>query len=609
MGKEASEISREKDTKTKKPSIKEVISNFCGYTTAHGLGRLADGGGIFRRVSWTLFCVGAMAMFIVQTKNLFVIYFSRPVTTVVTVNHESHVKFPAVSICNLNMIRYDKLPYGFIDGILEHLRIEGENESGDSRTSHDTFSTGGVPPDLPNDTAGVFTDSLEDPTTGSLQGSTHTSDVSDVVTQSIATESPTAPPGDPTDASTSVPGGPIATTDVHTGFPGVPTLYPSDDNNYDYNNEYDPDYFYDYDYFGSDYFYLGGPEESKEEEYRIEETIRAELAMKNDSETYSMGHQFEDLVFECSFRGYDCRNYSRYWRHFWDHRYGNCFTFNGGTDDDGEGQKVMISHITGPAGGLKLNLFIEQSQYIAELSDTAGARVVIHDQGQIPFPNNEGYNVLPSRSTSFGLTRKVIERVDPFGNGSCQSEKSLNRNNMYAKKFNVSYSRQACLDSCQAEKQVEECGCASGQFPSHSDICNLKNSTTVMSGSVVLSQVFEIQFMATLSMAQYPAYYFEAILESRVKEKTTIYKELYNGFNLNENFAQVKIFYEQLNYQKVSERISYKGVNLVADIGGQLGLWIGISVLTCCEFLELVIILTQTVIGRMRRRKLIHIQP
>lgn len=55
--------------------------------------------------------------------------------------------------------------------------------------------------------------------------------------------------------------------------------------------------------------------------------------------------------------------------------------------------------------GLKLNLFIEQSQYIPELSDTAGARVVVHDQGQMPFPNNEGYSVLPSRSTSFGIRR------------------------------------------------------------------------------------------------------------------------------------------------------------------------------------------------------------
>ena len=78
-----------KETDSKKPSVKEVISTFCGYTTAHGLGRLADGGGIFRRVSWSLFCVGALVMFIVQTYNLFVIYLSRPVTTVVNVQHES----------------------------------------------------------------------------------------------------------------------------------------------------------------------------------------------------------------------------------------------------------------------------------------------------------------------------------------------------------------------------------------------------------------------------------------------------------------------------------------------------------------------------------------
>ena len=32
--------------------------------------------------------------------------------------------------------------------------------------------------------------------------------------------------------------------------------------------------------------------------------------------------------------------------------------------------------------------------------------MVIHDQGQMPFPDNEGNDVLPSRSTSFAI-RKV----------------------------------------------------------------------------------------------------------------------------------------------------------------------------------------------------------
>lgn len=67
---------------------------------------------------------------------------------------------------------------------------------------------------------------------------------------------------------------------------------------------------------------------------------------------------------------------------------------------------VLIAQAGELFAGLKLKLFIEQSQYIAELSHTAGARVVIHDQGQMPFPDNEGHDVLPSRSTSIAI-RKV----------------------------------------------------------------------------------------------------------------------------------------------------------------------------------------------------------
>ncbi|CAH3197944.1 unnamed protein product, partial [Porites evermanni] len=126
--------------------------------------------------------------------------------------------------------------------------------------------------------------------------------------------------------------------------------------------------------------------------------------------------------------------------------------------------------------GLKLNLFIEQSQYIPEISDTAGARVVIHEQGQVPFPYNEGHSVLPSRSTSY---RGGGQREDPFGNGSCVSESALNGKNLYAKKYNASYSKQACMNTCHADKQIADCGCAEGQFPTDADICNLRNKTIV----------------------------------------------------------------------------------------------------------------------------------
>ena len=45
-----------------------------------------------------------------------------------------------------------------------------------------------------------------------------------------------------------------------------------------------------------------------------------------------------------------------------------------------------------------------------------------------------------------------------------------------------------------------------------------------------------------------------------------------------------------------------QAVNLLADIGGQLGLWIGISALTCCEVLELVLMLVQRMFKNMKNK-------
>ncbi|XP_068734788.1 degenerin del-1-like [Montipora capricornis] len=581
-----------------KRSIKEVITQFCGYTTAHGLGRLAESQSVFRRVSWSLFCIGALTMF--------------------------NVRFPAVTLCNLNMVRYDKLPKDFIRNIVADVlgeSIESESEDSSSGQFSPIIST-----DVPT-AGGVTVASYSGGTSSKTQDDTANDPNTDVVTNAFTTD------GTPQDDSTAIPTGTEngIQTDSPTDIPmnssvvAPTTSFASDVEGVDIDEDDDVDVDTVGDEDNDEGFDFDGLDgQQKAIEFEIEEAIRAELALQNDSTIFYMGHQFQDLVFECSYRGYDCRNYSRFWRHLWDYRHGNCYTFNGGINDDGKPQKVLESHITGPTGGLKLNLFVEQSQYVAEISHTAGARVIIHDQGQIPFPYNEGYSVLPSVSTSFAIRRTLIERADPFGNGSCVSESDLEHNSFYTKKFNASYSRQACLNTCHAEKQIAECGCAGSQFPnSDAEICNSRDQTTAKCLEkiqlMLLSRELdceahcptpcrEIQFGTTLSMGQWPSEGYENILERRVKNNSGLATEIKHGYYLSENFLQVNVYYDQLNYQKVTERISYEGVNLVADIGGQLGLWIGISVLTCCEFLELAWMIIRTVVERLSRTPIVHIK-
>ena len=81
------EVSKKDNKETQTP--KELVKDFCSYTTTHGVGRLAEAKTLFSRSIWTVFILGAFAMFFFQTYGLFTLYLSRPVSTVVKVKHKT----------------------------------------------------------------------------------------------------------------------------------------------------------------------------------------------------------------------------------------------------------------------------------------------------------------------------------------------------------------------------------------------------------------------------------------------------------------------------------------------------------------------------------------
>ena len=51
---------------------------------------------------------------------------------------------------------------------------------------------------------------------------------------------------------------------------------------------------------------------------------------------------------------------------------------------------------------------MEQDQYVGPLTEQAGIRVLLHEQGSMIFPFEEGFSVSPGISTSVGI-KKVRE--------------------------------------------------------------------------------------------------------------------------------------------------------------------------------------------------------
>lgn len=52
---------------------------------------------------------------------------------------------------------------------------------------------------------------------------------------------------------------------------------------------------------------LFDPEEELRIDYLFQEFLLSYLALENQTALYKMGHKYKDFVFDCNFRGIDCR--------------------------------------------------------------------------------------------------------------------------------------------------------------------------------------------------------------------------------------------------------------------------------------------------------------
>ncbi|CAG0922950.1 unnamed protein product [Notodromas monacha] len=122
-------------------------------------------------------------------------------------------------------------------------------------------------------------------------------------------------------------------------------------------------------------------------------------------EIKKFGVRGQDFIVSCSFDGVPC-SYKDFYK--WQNQeYGNCFTFNspllavatGGED------KVYRTTKFGHRYGLKLTLNIERDDYLSSVTRTQGARMLIHNRAEIPFPAENGIDLSPLLETSVDVKR------------------------------------------------------------------------------------------------------------------------------------------------------------------------------------------------------------
>ena len=100
-----------------------VWREFSEYSAMHGLPDIhRTWQRIFWRVFYVLFTTSAAIMCVLNVFYVFVDFASWPTTTKLQLLHATNADFPAVTFCNMNMLRYVKIDLNIPnnDGVLHH---------------------------------------------------------------------------------------------------------------------------------------------------------------------------------------------------------------------------------------------------------------------------------------------------------------------------------------------------------------------------------------------------------------------------------------------------------------------------------------------------------
>ncbi|KFM13337.1 Acid-sensing ion channel 2, partial [Aptenodytes forsteri] len=197
-----------------------------------------------------------------------------------------------------------------------------------------------------------------------------------------------------------------------------------------------------------------------------------------------------------------------------------------------------------------------------ETTFEAGVKVQIHSQSEPPFVQELGFGVAPGFQTFVATQEQRVSpkfhlhtKILPVGGGlSCSPE--LSRCTMHPQ------SRIRCRAQLQtglklpqprllAEKDSNYCICRTP--------CNLT------------------RYNKELSMVKIPSKTSAKYLEKKFNKS-----EKY----ISENILVLDIFFEALNYETIEQKKAYEVAALLGDIGGQMGLFIGASILTILELFD-----------------------
>lgn len=333
----------------------------------------------------------------------------------------------------------------------------------------------------------------------------------------------------------------------------------------------------------------------------------ASYFLQNQTITYKdkleyIGFTLDYLLINCKFNSNKCSKSD--FETFYSPKFGFCYKFNGN-----QTKGIRKIGMTGKKNGLSLELYIGEPTVEYDIYKTSGIELFIHNWTNMP-SQQDTISLSGGFETNIATNQIFMKKKSkPYSNciENIYSASSFN-SDLYTETIRLykKYQQKECLNICYHKDIKKKCGCYDPDFfyAESNQFCSFDifrecvlNHRKIIGDSPENIECFKncpeecdsVKYFNQVSHSNFPSPFYKNIL---MKYDEALNESLKRGFvfeNLDKSVLSVNIYYDDIAITTIEEIPAKTVEQLVAEVGGFLGLCIGISFLSVVEILDTII--------------------
>ena len=217
----------------------------------------------------------------------------------------------------------------------------------------------------------------------------------------------------------------------------------------------------------------------------------------------------------------------------------------------------------------------------------AGIKVDVHHYTTYPRTTEKGIAIHPGVEAYLSIEERHIRNLPmPYSKVDCVSDTDKIDSKLGTFEPNVGYNYERCILNCMLDVGFKGCGCNFDTEP----FCTLLDYYACVRGKIN-NYFTECDCLRPCKYTEYDTRLSTLAIPtpSYINHATVFNLTHTNAEDIRNNMINLKVFYPDLQTTTIKQNRAYTPYELISNLGGQLGLFLGASLISLSEIIEFIL--------------------